>query len=60
MNRDGFEYQPPKAKIYRFESNDRVLTESGIPEPTPTPDPIADFAANSLNKFFGGTNTTKE
>lgn len=52
MNRDGLAYEPPKAKIFRFDDNDRILTESGIP--------ISDFAANALNKYFGGTNTTIE
>lgn len=52
MNRDGLEYEPPKTKIYRFDDNDRVLTESG--------NLIADFATNALNDLFGGTNTTIE
>ena len=52
MNRDGLVYEPPKAKIFRFDDNDRILTESGIPN--------SDFAANALNIYFGGTNTTKE
>ena len=57
MNREQFAYEPPKTKIYRFDDNDRILTESGTPEPTP-PDP--DYAANALNELFGGTNTTIE
>lgn len=48
------EYEPPKTKIYRFDSTDRILTESGIVEP------IADYAAAALNDLFGGTNTTIE
>lgn len=51
-------YEPPKATIYRFDENDRILTasgESGTPV-TPTPN----YAANALNEFFGGTNTTIE
>lgn len=44
-------YEPPKATIYRFDENDRILTASGE-----TPD----YAANALNEFFGGTNTTIE
>ena len=48
-------YEPPKATIYRFDENDRILTASGEPG-TPT----ANYAANALNEFFGGTNTTIE
>lgn len=58
MNRNRPQYEPPKTKIYRFDDNDRILTESGVPEPTPEPTP--DFAANALNNLFGGTNTTIE
>ena len=42
-------YEPPKAMIYRFDENDRILTDSG-----------ANYAVNALNEFFGGTNTTIE
>ena len=42
-------YEPPKATIYRFDENDRILTDSG-----------ANYAANALNELFGGTNTTIE
>ena len=48
-------YEPPKATIYRFDENDRILTASGGLE-TRTPD----YAANALNALFGGTNTTIE
>ena len=41
--------EPPKATIYRFDENDRILTASG-----------ANYAANALNQLFGGTNTTIE
>ena len=54
MKREQLAYEPPKTKIYRFDDNDRILTESGIVEP------IADYAANALNQFMGGTNTTIE
>lgn len=47
-------YEPPKATIYRFDENDRILTTSGGVTPTP------DYAANALNALFGGTNTTIE
>ena len=57
MKREQLAYEPPKTKIYRFDDNDRILTESGTPEPTP-PDP--EYAANMLNQFMGGTNTTIE
>lgn len=52
MKKDELSYEPPKTKIYRFINNDRILTESG----TPTPD----YAANALNDFMGGINTTIE
>ena len=58
MNKNERVYEPPKAKIYRFDDNDQILTESG--EVAPTPDPTAEYAANALNKFMGGTNTTIE
>lgn len=54
MKRKEFGYEPPKAKIYRFAGNDRILTDSGIP------DPAGEYAASALNSFFGGTNTTIE
>ena len=49
-------YEPPKATIYRFDENDRILTASGGEPGTPTPN----YAANALNALFGGTNTTIE
>ena len=49
-------YEPPKATIYRFDENDRILTASSGEPVTPTPD----YAANALNALFGGTNTTIE
>ncbi|MCI6420516.1 MAG: hypothetical protein MR816_00310 [Blautia sp.] len=54
MSKNGKVYEPPKAKIYRFDDNDQILTESGTPAPT------AEYAANALNQLFGGTNTTIE
>ena len=52
MNREVLAYEPPNAKIFRFDDNDRILTESGIL--------FSDFAANALNDFLGGINTTIE
>ena len=49
MKRREFGYEPPKAKVYRFSGNDRILTESGITEPD------YDYAASALNDLFGGT-----
>ena len=49
-------YEPPKATIYRFDENDRILTASGGEPVTPNPN----YAANALNVLFGGTNTTIE
>ena len=54
MNKNERAYEPPKAKIYRFDDNDQILTESGTPAPT------AEYAANALNQLFGVTNTTIE
>ena len=58
MNKNERVYEPPKAKIYRFDDNDQILTESGRVDPVP--DPTAEYAANALNKFMRGTNTTIE
>ena len=52
MNREQLAYEPPKTKIYRFDYNDRILTESG--------NPVSEYAANALNQFMEGTNTTIE
>lgn len=49
-------YEPPKATIYRFDENDRILTASGGESVTPIPN----YAANALNQFMSGTNTTIE
>ena len=54
MNKNGLDYQPPKAKIYRFDDSDRILTDSGVNEV------LADNAANSLNEFLDVTTTTVE
>lgn len=54
MKKCEFEYEPPKAKIYRFDDNDRILTESGMETET------YDNAAFALERFFGGANTTIE
>ena len=55
MNKNERAYEPPKAKIYRFDDNEQILTASGTAS-TPTPN----YAANALNEFMGGTNTTIE
>ena len=65
MSKNERVYEPPKAKIYRFDDNEQILTDSngpggGGPTTTPTPAPTAEYAANALNQFFGGTNTTIE
>ena len=54
MSKNERVYEPPKAKIYRFDDNDQILTVSGVVEPTPN------YAANALNEFMGDTNTTIE
>ena len=48
-------YEPPMMQVFRFDDTEKILTASGGTN-TPTPD----FAANALNEFFGGTNTTIE
>lgn len=65
MSKNERVYEPPKAKIYRFDDNEQILTDSngpggGGPTTTPTPAPTAEYAANALNQLFGGTNTTIE
>ena len=58
MNKAKKTYEPPRLKIYQFDDNDQILTASG--GASPTPDPTPDYAANALNEFMGGTNTTIE
>ena len=58
MNTDEKVYEPPKAKIYWFDENEQILTESGLPEPAPVQ--TAEYAARALNQLMGGTNTTIE
>ena len=53
MTKNGMAYEAPKAKVYRFDENDQILTASGDVTP-------AEYAANALNAFMGGTNTTIE
>ena len=57
MSKNEREYEPPKAKIYRFDDNDQILTASGGGG---TGEPVPEYAANALNQLFGGTNTTIE
>ena len=65
MNKSGKAYEPPMAKVYRFDDNEHILTASGgtgggggtTPDPA---GPNANYAANALNELFGGTNTTIE
>ena len=61
MSKNGKVYEPPKMKVYQFDNNDQILTESGgvdYPDPSDPSDP--EYAANALNEFMGGTNTTIE
>ena len=57
MTKNGMVYEAPKAKVYRFDENDQILTSSSTPT---TPEPTAEFAANALNQLFKGTSTTIE
>ena len=54
MTKNSMAYEAPKAKVYRFDENDQILTASG--ETTMAPE----YAANALNQLLGGTNTTIE
>ena len=65
MTKKSMAYEAPKAKVYRFDENDEILTASGssgtggggsTTDPIPTPE----YAARALNEFMGGTNTTIE
>ena len=60
MKKNENTYAPPTAKVYQFDDNDRILTESGGGGDVPTPEPVADYAANALNDLMGGINTTIE
>lgn len=61
MDKKGRIYEPPRAKIYRFDDNDRILTDSNVPGVGGSATaPTAEYAANALNQLFGGTNTTIE
>lgn len=55
MMKNKREYEPPKAVIYRFDDNDRILTASGTPQQE-----TKDYAAYALNRYMGGNNTTIE
>lgn len=56
MSQNKKAYEPPKAKIYWFDENEQILTESGSATEPTTPE----YAANALNQLMGGTNTTIE
>ena len=60
MSKNGKAYEPPKAKAYRFDDNDQILTDSNGPEDPPPTQSTADYAARALNQLMGGTNTTIE
>ena len=53
-------YEPPMMQVFRFDDTEKILTLSGEVGPSQTPDPISEYAANALNKFMEGTNTTIE
>ena len=46
-------------QVFRFDDTEKILTESGGTNP-PASTPTPDYAANALNKFMEGTNTTIE
>ena len=60
MTKNSMAYEAPKAMVYRFDENDRILTASGDVSPSGPSTPTPNYAANALNEFMGGTNTTIE
>ena len=60
MTKTGMAYEAPKAQVYRFDENDQILTDSGDVSPSVPSTPTPNYAANALNEFMGGTNTTLE
>lgn len=52
-------YEPPMMQVFRFDDTEKILTASGIVDPS-SPTPTPDYAANALNQLFGGINTTIE
>ena len=52
MEQNQSRYEPPKMKVYRFSDEEKALTDSGMLS--------GNYAANDLNDFMGGINTTLE
>lgn len=55
MDQNRKAYEAPTVKVYQFDENDLILTASGNPITV-----VANYAANALNEFLGGSNTTIE
>lgn len=54
-------YEPPKMKVYQFDEEIILTSSAGVSTPGTNPTtPPGYYAADSLNKFMGGTNTTIE
>ena len=51
-------YEPPMMQVFRFDDTEKILTASSGDITPPTP--VSEYAANALNEFMGGTNTTIE
>lgn len=60
MKKNTVPYEPPKGIVYPFDDNDRILTTPSGAGGSESTDPPKDYAANALNDFMGGTNTTIE
>lgn len=61
MEKKEKKYEPPMMQVFRFDDTEKILTASGGAGGSGiTPSPTPDYAANALNKLFGGTNTTIE
>ena len=61
MEKKEKKYEPPMMQVFRFDDTEKILTASGGASEPPQPGVIPnDYAANALNAFMGGTNTTYE
>lgn len=60
MNKKKNVYEPPKMKAYQFDEETVLTASSGGGISGDPTNPTADYAANALNQYMGGTNTTLE
>lgn len=51
-------YEPPTVTVYQFDDSDLILTASStVDDPAGQ---LPEYAANALNQYLGGINTTVE